>query len=58
MCGRHTVRKVPSTQIMMERKMINKRPKVAPLLPVAWEYTTASGKDPLLSMTAVRSLTP
>lgn len=52
------MRNVPSTQIMMERKMIKRRPKVAPLLPVAWEYTTARGKDPLLLTTAVRSLTP
>ena len=52
------MRKVPRTQIMMERNTINKRPKVAPLLPVAWEYTTARGKDPLLPTTAVRSLMP
>jgi len=31
----HTVRKVPSTQIMMERNRMSNSPKVAPLLPVA-----------------------
>lgn len=38
-CGgaRRTVRKVPSTQIRMERNIIKSRPNVAPLLPVAWE---------------------
>lgn len=53
-----TVRKAPSTQIMMDKKIINSRPKVAPLLPVAWEYTTARGKEPLLLTTAVRSVIP
>ena len=32
---RPTVRKVPMTQIMSERKMMSRRPKVAPLLLVA-----------------------
>jgi len=33
---RPTVRKVPIRQGTKERKMINKRPKVALVLPVAW----------------------
>lgn len=32
---RPTVKKVPITQIMMDRKMMRRRPKVPPLLPVA-----------------------
>ncbi len=35
--GVRTVRNVPSTQIRMDKKMIKRRPNVAPLLPVAWE---------------------
>ena len=53
-----TVRNVPKTQIIIERKIINNSPKVAPLLPVAWEYTTARGKLPLELVTAERSLMP
>ena len=56
--GELTVRKVPSTHIIIERKMINRRPNVAPLLPVACEYTTASGKEPLLVTTASWSFMP
>jgi len=33
---RPTVRKVPIKQGVRERKMMNKSPKVAPVLPVAW----------------------
>lgn len=43
---------------MIERKMISRSPNVAPLLPVACIYTTARGKEPLLLMTAVRSVMP
>lgn len=43
---REMVRKVPTTQIRTERKTIRRRPKVPPLLPVAWAYTSARGKEP------------
>jgi len=43
---------------IMLRKTMNNRPNVAPSLPVAWRYTSASGKDPLLLMTASRSEMP
>jgi hypothetical protein len=33
---RPTVRKVPIRQGVRERKMMNKRPNVAPVEPVAW----------------------
>jgi hypothetical protein len=34
---RPTVRKVPIRQGVRERKMMKRRPKVAPVEPVAWE---------------------
>ena len=55
---RPTVRKVPIKQGAKERKMMNKRPNVAPVLPVACAYTSASGKEPLLFKTASRSVIP
>ena len=40
----------------MLRRTMNRRPNVAPSLPVACLYTSASGKDPLLLITASRSV--
>jgi hypothetical protein len=56
---REMVKTVPIVQIMRERKIINRRPKVAPLLLlVACAYTSARGKEPLLFRTASRSEMP
>lgn len=41
---------------MIERKTMSSRPNVAPLFPVAWAYTAASGKEPLTPSTASRSV--
>jgi hypothetical protein len=38
--------------------MISKRPNVAPLLPVAWEYAAAKGNEPLLVWMAEKSEMP
>ena len=43
---------------IMLRNTMKRRPNVAPSLPVACLYTSASGKDPLLLMTASRSEMP
>lgn len=53
-----TVRKVPMRQGPRDRNIMNRRPKVAPVLPVACMYTSARGNDPLLFRTASRSLIP
>lgn len=55
---RPTVRKVPIKQGAKERKMMNRRPNVAPVLPVAWTYTCANGNEPLLFKTASRLVIP
>jgi hypothetical protein len=56
---RPTVRKVPIKQQARERKMMKSSPKVAPREPpVAWLYSSARGKEPLLFRTASRSLMP
>jgi hypothetical protein len=52
---REIVRTVPIVQIIRELKIIKRRPNVAPLLLlVACAYTSARGKEPLLSRTEVR----
>jgi len=55
---RPTVRKVPMRQGARERKMMKRRPNVAPVEPVAWEYSSARGNEPLLLRTALRSVIP
>lgn len=56
--SRPTMRMVPMVHMRIDRRMMNRRPKVAPALPVAWLYTSATGNEPLLFATASRSLIP
>jgi hypothetical protein len=45
-------------QTSMFSRTMNRRPNVAPSLPVACLYTSARGNEPLLLITASRSLMP
>jgi hypothetical protein len=50
------VRSVPTRQMRSEKKTMARRQKVPPLVPVAWWYMAARGKEPLLLTTASRSV--